>query len=419
MPRRKKNKRQLSFIRETGGEYGAQLPDFASTPDEIKRAVEQNAINRGSLLIKVIVSLKIDSLLDAIAELSDQYDKEEIIEACDELGIDSEALRALDGIDPPIPYPCFFCSPDWLIKFPGLFFYYRNVAMLSRKVMNGIGYNTQPYEDGGIVPEKEVAIEIARYFNKIVSNLIKVSGVSTNRHLEMLYVNLGDSLGGISRNEVGRVASAKVIRYIVTHMHSLGLLVRVKYVLKDHYAEDDEENEDVVLIGQEQVLEISPDIDLESKLTELDNHRVKYRELVFSNGCALRLDRQVTWYSEKESKSYKIGPDFHSTTDGSDTMIWVAELKGGADPAGSDEHWKTATQALGRVIEASARAGKIKPKLSFMATILVERVASEAQQWVNEGKLTSVYNLTKIEESELERKKFLEDAYCFLGYMPD
>jgi len=30
-------------------------------------------------------------------------------------------------------------------------------------------------------------------------------------------------------------------------------------------------------------------------------------------------------------------------------MRWAAELKGGADPAGSDEHWKTATEALNRI----------------------------------------------------------------------
>jgi hypothetical protein len=39
-----------------------QLPSFASTRAEIKLAVEQNAIDRGTLFIRVIVSLDIDGL---------------------------------------------------------------------------------------------------------------------------------------------------------------------------------------------------------------------------------------------------------------------------------------------------------------------------------------------------------------------
>ena len=97
-------------------------------------------------------------------------------------------------------------------------------------------------------------------------------------------------------------------------------------------------------------------------------------------------------------------------------MIWSGEIKGGADPAGSDEHWKTATQALNRILEAAEKTGRPQPQLSFLATILVERVAIEAQSWIDEGKLTSVYNLTKIGESKVELQRFLDDMTKFLGY---
>lgn len=110
MPKKKTKEEQLDFIRELGSEYEIQLPDFASTPDEIKRAVEKNAINRGSLLIQIIVSLNVDDLLNIINELSKSYDKEEIIESCNKLGIDLKALQLLDEAKPPIPYPFYFCS---------------------------------------------------------------------------------------------------------------------------------------------------------------------------------------------------------------------------------------------------------------------------------------------------------------------
>ena len=79
-----------------------------------------------------------------------------------------------------------------------------------------------------------------------------------------------------------------------------------------------------------------------------------------------------------------------------EAVLWGGELKGGADPAGSDEHWKTATRAFDRILLACEATKRSKPPLSFIATILVERVALEAADWIAQGKLKSVYNLTQI-----------------------
>jgi hypothetical protein len=434
--RRQKKSRQLRLIKDEKAKY---LPSFASTEEEVKRAVERNAIARGALLIKVIISLKLDSILEIIRAISKSYDKEEIIQAANELNIDLAALRILDEANPPIAYPYYFCIPQWLVENPDLFFYYRNVAMLSTKVMNGIGLSTKAFEENSQIPDLDYASEIARYLNGIVSSLIEIGGVSVNRHLEMLLGNLGDSLGGIARNEVGRAASAQVIRYIALHFHRQNRLKKISYSLKGSVV--DEEDDDRTP-SQGGLLNITPDLELDKLLDGLERQRVKYRELTFDNGYSLLLDRQVKWEvgqkkNEVESqivdeetleqkdeeiiedqgqKSYKIGVDFHTTSDNSYTMLWVAELKGGADPAGSDEHWKTATQALNRVINASKKTGRPVPLLSFIATILVERVAIEAQQWISTGRMKTVYNLTKIEENEQHKKEFLEDVEIFLGY---
>ena len=50
-----------------------------------------------------------------------------------------------------------------------------------------------------------------------------------------------------------------------------------------------------------------------------------------------------------------------------------------------------------------------------MATIIVDRVAQEAQRWIEQGKLTSVYNLTQIAEDENKAQQFLDDIAGFLG----
>lgn len=407
MPRRRAN-RETSMPRND-----IQLPPFASTPDEIKRAVERGAIHRGELLIKIIVSLRIDEWLETIKAIS--YDREDIHERRAELNIDEAALAQLDNANPPIPYPFYFSTPTYLIEHPALIGYYRNVAMLSRKVMRGIGLSSDTYEDMGIAPSLDAALELTRYFNGIIGKLVTVAAVTPNRHVEMALSNIGDALGGVSRNEVGRYANAQVMRYLITHWHSLGIIKSIRYTLKRSFGiEKGEENQ---FREGPQILSVNPQTDIIQFLNMADANRVKYQEILLQNGYQLLLDRQLTWQEPSGSnrKKYRIGPDMISRSVVID-MVWAGEIKGGADPAGSDEHWKTATQALNRILGAAEKTGRPKPQLSFLATILVDRVSIEAQRWIDEGKLTSVYNLTKIAENQDELRQFLDDMTGFLGY---
>lgn len=390
---------------------GPGLPPFTSSPDEIKRAVERNAVQRGILLVKVLVALNLDAVIAIVDQLAARYDKEEMYESAAQLGIDPDALVLLDQAHPPVPYPYYFCTPDHLIAHPQLVMYYRNVAMLSQKVMRGIGLSTEAYELNLSAPPAAVAAELAYYLNRIISELVKAGGVTPQRHIQMAMANLGDSLGGVARNEVGRMASAQVIRMLALHLHRKWHLASIVYRLKGRIVTSDEEDNEIP--GQEHTLTVSPEMDLETILDRLEDQRVKYRELVLRNGNRLLLDRQLEWQSP-DGHEYRIGPDLHSQSPNVD-MLWAGELKGGADPAGSDEHWKTATQALSRISEACNKTGRPKPDLSFMATIIVERVAREAQRWIDDGRLTSVYNLTKVAENPLERQRFLDDMTAFLG----
>jgi hypothetical protein len=418
MPKKKGKLKNIDmFARETQAEY---LPSFASTADEIKIAVEHNAISRGTLLVKVIMALDVEGILNIVQGIPKRatYDPEDLYQNANELGININALDVLNSSNPPIPYAYYFSTPDWLIENPELFLYYRNVAMISRKVMNGIGLRTEAYEDYKQIPTGDDAREISKYLNEVISGLlITIGKVSLNMHLQMFLANLGDSLGGTSRNDVGRSASALIVKYIALHMHTKGVLESISYSIKEGFEVDDEEesqrNEGVYKA------EITPDLDLASLLASLEKQRVKYKELRFTNGLSLLLDRQIKWTALSEDGnqiSKKFGVDFHSTEDNSESMKWAAELKGGADPAGSDEHWKTATEALNRIIEASKETGRATPDLSFIATIFVERVAKAAQKWIDEGKLKSAYNLTKIQENEIYRNSFISEIEKFLNY---
>ena len=83
-----------------------------------------------------------------------------------------------------------------------------------------------------------------------------------------------------------------------------------------------------------------------------------------------------------------------------DKAIMFGELKGGIDPAGADEHWKTGNSALERIREAF---GGYPVKTSFVAAAIEKKMATEIYAQLINGTLSSAANLTQ--DSQLT-------AYC-------
>ncbi|MEO5333581.1 MAG: type II restriction endonuclease [Magnetococcus sp. YQC-5] len=73
--------------------------------------------------------------------------------------------------------------------------------------------------------------------------------------------------------------------------------------------------------------------------------------------------------------------------------IALGELKGGIDPAGADEHWKTANSALAR-IRKKFDEQNLKPELFFIGAAIENSMASEIWNHLNSGTLTNAANLT-------------------------
>jgi hypothetical protein len=71
----------------------------------------------------------------------------------------------------------------------------------------------------------------------------------------------------------------------------------------------------------------------------------------------------------------------------------LGELKGGIDPAGADEHWKTARTALVRIQTAFAKH-KVKPKIFFVGAAIEAKMAQEIWQMLQKGVLDNAANLT-------------------------
>ncbi len=71
--------------------------------------------------------------------------------------------------------------------------------------------------------------------------------------------------------------------------------------------------------------------------------------------------------------------------------IALGEIKGGIDPAGADEHWKTARTAFTRINDGFAL---FKPATFFVGAAIEKKMASEIWDFLEKGTLTNAANLT-------------------------
>lgn len=78
-----------------------------------------------------------------------------------------------------------------------------------------------------------------------------------------------------------------------------------------------------------------------------------------------------------------------------DAELYVAlgELKGGIDPAGADEHWKTANAHLGRIRRSFGALGAM-PQLFFIGNAIEASMAGEIWNQLASGELANAANLT-------------------------
>ncbi|GHU67829.1 hypothetical protein FACS189413_03370 [Bacteroidia bacterium] len=74
-------------------------------------------------------------------------------------------------------------------------------------------------------------------------------------------------------------------------------------------------------------------------------------------------------------------------------ILMLGELKGGIDPAGADEHWKTGNTALNRIRESFAKHN-LKIDTSFIASAIEKKMATEIFAQLKSKTLSNAANLT-------------------------
>lgn len=211
---------------------------------------------------------------------------------------------------------------------------------------------------------------------ELIQNFLEPAGTEFIDEAVFRYLLIkGDALGGSMRNLIGTLAQQKLIRTLLSNMAVLGIDYRwlnsgnMKHWLPQP-ANDLGIEDSVKAIFWRQGMAVR---------TLAFNLNIP---LVKKNVDICLFDCNHEEYAE--GKIVKFSPK----------IIMLGELKGGIDPAGADEHWKTANSALDRVRMAWTAAG-LTIKTSFVAAAIESSMAEEIFTQLESGKLDNAANLTK------------------------
>jgi hypothetical protein len=207
----------------------------------------------------------------------------------------------------------------------------------------------------------------------LIENFLEPAGQSFVEELVFRFLlTRGDALGGSMRNIGGVMAQRKLTRAIISHLKLGG---------KPYWWLHSETN--VWALGPE------GDADVELYLRGLSwQSKGAHRTLRYNLTVPL-FRNNVDLCLFKCSRK-----DLCKDTYGSPAAyVALGELKGGIDPAGADEHWKTATRALSRIQDAFSKH-KAKPHTFFIGAAIQPKMASEIWNLLESGGLDNAANLT-------------------------
>jgi len=249
-------------------------------------------------------------------------------------------------------------TPDDLSKMSDIYPALLTAAGLSDKSLNHLTDE-----------DKKMAI------NELIKKFLEPAG--NNFVDELVYrflLTKGDALGGMMRNLAGIIGEKKFIRGIIS---SLALKNIPFYYIPKKKARDWIEGE-------------YNDSTLEGNVRALSwKNRIGYR-VILLNTTPPTVKKNVDVVILKSS--YK---NFNKETIKDHTKyLALGELKCGFDPAGADEHWKTANTALTRIRNSFNQLGT-KPKTFFIGAAIENSMAKEIYDQLEQGILTNAANSTK------------------------
>lgn len=221
-----------------------------------------------------------------------------------------------------------------IIKNPILFDFIIGATMLSQKSL-------QHFSES----------ELKKYIKSNI-NFDRINEQNYLNELERYYLmSAGESIGGKIRNIVGKKGNDIFINYIKEYLDNNNISYSVI-----------EKNENVQKIYTDE-------------LVILFNKKPNF------------IGKSVDFMVLKKYQDGTYDIEDHNQ------YISAGELKSGIDPAGADEHWKTAATALKRIHQGFVKKGVDSPNIFFIGGAISRHMAGEIIHYIENNKLKYAANL--------------------------
>ncbi len=251
-------------------------------------------------------------------------------------------------------------SPDDFLKIPSIRPFMLTAAGLSEKSLQHLD------DEDRILVIKE-----------LIDKFLKPAGPAyIDETIYRFLLTKGDAVGGTMRNRIGNIGQEKLIRCILSCMSVRG--ITYEWINKN--------NSTFKWLAM-----CNNDTDVEKLLSALfwtNNYGPRVLGFNMKNSIVNKNIDICLYDSDKEN--YEKGKIAKNHPE---KAIMLGELKGGIDPAGADEHWKTANTALERIRTSYAARG-MKIQTSFVGAAIEKSMADEIYSQLKTGTLTNCANLT-------------------------
>jgi hypothetical protein len=190
----------------------------------------------------------------------------------------------------------------------------------------------------------------------------------------------GDSLGGRLRNLAGSLGERKFTRALISTLSIEG--VKYKWLHSK---------------SRRWIDRSADDSDIELDLKGLSWHTPANRTLICNLTVPIIEKNVDLCLLDSLPDRIILGRNKNSDHYNPKKYIALGELKGGIDPAGADEHWKTANSALGRIRVAFQQIN-LKPHTFFIGAAIEKAMSEEIFRQLQSGVLSNAANLTKTKQ---------------------
>ncbi|MFI5252897.1 MAG: AvaI/BsoBI family type II restriction endonuclease [Bacteroidota bacterium] len=185
----------------------------------------------------------------------------------------------------------------------------------------------------------------------------------------------GDALGGRARNLAGELGERKFLRSLLSVFKLSGIDYKWKDGTTGKWLEKPEDDEGI-----------------EKRISGLYWSKNGKKRLLIMNTTVPVVKKNVD-LSILDGTIDDLKNGKQSIIHNINSYVALGELKGGLDPAGADEHWKTASSALERIRKSFGKK-KSKPKTFFVGAAIENSMADEIFKQLKRGILDNAANLT-------------------------